>query len=527
MQASGDIGQLLEHLEPSEFESVARQVRAIEQRRWRDGLPPPASLPWLSTALYAALALGVFLFCTWSKPSFRFDGDDLMNLHESYVVKPLVLLRALALPVTTFNRPTGALYYRLCFDIFGWNPAAFRVVTYLIMIANLGLTWLLARRLTGSMEMGGAAALLYCFHARLRPVYSSNGTVYDVICAFFLLLMLCYYIRIRQEGLRWTWWRVGAVLALYILALNGKEMAAIAPAVLLIFELLYYPPREIMRNGWIALVLALLTGFALWGKTRTGGPFHGESMYVASFTLKRFFQNARGLHSQLLYLPENALSTRQVLTLWTSLFILPVWTSATYRRALWFSATFAVLGPLPVAFLPMRWFYVMYVPLIGWSIYLAILLVMARDGIVREVRRRSPMSARGWMVARAALALLIAFAVTRGLYESDFNAPRVDPMRAFIDGTKNDFLALREPLPRGSRTLLLHSRFPDDAWGPLMIARLLYRDPDLWLDRPTVRYSHGPLDAAALAAYDRVFDFDGQRMLVVQRRAGAAVLLPH
>ncbi|MDQ1469290.1 MAG: hypothetical protein QOJ99_770, partial [Bryobacterales bacterium] len=102
---------------------------------------------------------------------------------------------------------------------------------------------------------------------------------------------------------------------------------------------------------------------------------------------KRFFQNTRDLHSQLFYLPERYLSTRQVLTLWISLFVLPVWTNLIHRRALWFSAALAVLGPLPIAFLHLRWFYVMYVPMIRWAIYFATLLVIARDGIVRELRR--------------------------------------------------------------------------------------------------------------------------------------------
>ncbi|MDQ1474116.1 MAG: hypothetical protein QOJ99_5596, partial [Bryobacterales bacterium] len=252
MQASLIIEKLADKLDQAEFDAAARSFRRIQLKRWRDHLPNPNFLPWFVIALYAMLAVGVCLFCTWSTPSFSFDSDDVMNLHESFTVKPADLVRAIMLPFTTFNRPTGALYYRLCFDIFGWEPAAFRTVTYLMMVANLGLVWLLSRRLTGSMEMGAAAALLYSFHGRLRPLYSSNGTV----CALFVLLTLLYYIRVRQDGLNWTWWRRGIVLALYMAALNAKEMAAILPALLLILEWLYYPARNFRSqcgNWWFAV----------------------------------------------------------------------------------------------------------------------------------------------------------------------------------------------------------------------------------------------------------------------------------
>jgi len=189
-----------------------------------------------SAGIYGVLTVGLFLCACWPPASYLFDSDDVMNLSEAYVAGPGVLLRAVAFPFTTFNRPAGALYYRLCFGIFGWNPPAFRTVTYLVMIANLALIALLARRLAGSTEIGAAAALLYSFHGRLGSIYSSNGTIYDILCAFFTLLTLWYYVRVRQENLGWSWWRIAMLSGLYIAALNSKEMAAVVPVLMLIFE---------------------------------------------------------------------------------------------------------------------------------------------------------------------------------------------------------------------------------------------------------------------------------------------------
>jgi hypothetical protein len=61
--------------------------------------------------------------------------------------------------------------------------------------------------------------------------------------------------------------------------------------------------------------------------------------------------------------------------------------------------------------------------------------------------------------------------------------------------------------------IFLHDRFPADAWGPLMMARQLYRDRTLSVDRPTMM-NHPP----NLADYDRVFDYVDGKLAVVGAR---------
>lgn len=526
---ASEIGRALDRLNPCELGCLAARIREVERERWENQVPPPNCLSWPVRALLALIVLAVFFSCTRQGSPYRFDADDIMNLHQSYAAPAKALLRALVFPFTTFNRPVGGLYYRICFDLFGWNPPAFRSVTFVFMVANLALLYLLARRLTGSVEIGAITALLFSFHGRLGGIYASNGTVYDVLCASFTLLTLWYYIRTRQESRPWTLPRIFILSLFYIAALNAKEMAAIVPLLLLLFEWLCCEPRDLRHKAWIPVALMILTAAAIWGKMQPGGPFYGN-LYSSEYTLRRFFQNARGLQSEFFYLPARTLSSRQVIAIWFSLFAIPVWVKPRMRRALWFSAAFALLGPLPAIFVLYRGYYVMYLPMAGWAIYCSILLVMTRDWMVREVRRRRPMGPGGWAVARLALAAAVALLVADGTRDSDFRKPRTNPMWAIVDDTRADFLRLNEPLPEHSRSLLLHSRFPADSWEPLMIARLLYRDPDLWLDRPTLLSA--PVTDAAMAGYDRVFDFDGERMFVVAQRAastsqGRSVELPH
>jgi hypothetical protein len=519
----------LDHLSPGELEHLAARIHGVQRERWDNHVPPPSFLSWPMRALLSLIVLVVFFACTRQGSPYRFDVDDIMNLHQGYAAPAKVLLRALVFPFTTFNRPVGGLYYRICFDLFGWNPPAFRSVTVTFMMANLALLYLLARRLTGSVEMGAIAALLFSFHGRLGGIYSSNGTVYDVLCASFTLLTLWYYIRTRQESKPWTVPRICILLLFYIAALNAKEMAVIVPLLLLLFEWICCEPRDLRRKAWLPVALMVLTAAAIWGKMQPGGPFYGN-LYSSEYTLRRFFQNARSLQSEFFYLPARTLSPRQVIGLWVALVVIPVWVKPRMRKPLWFSAAFALLGPLPAIFVPYRGFYVMYLPMAGWAIYCSTLFVMARNWMAREVRRRRPMGPGGWAVARLSLAAAVALLVANGTRDSDFRMPRTDPMLAIIENTRADFLRLNEPLPEHSRSLLLHSRFPADSWEPLMIARLLYRDPVLWLDRPTLLSA--PVNDAAIAGYDRVFDFDGERMFIVARRVagtsqGRLVELPH
>jgi hypothetical protein len=521
MPANGlDLADSLEQLDPAAFDRFAQRFHALRQQRWDSHLPSPNAVPWPLRLAFAALVAIVFFTCAWQSKTYLFDSDDLMNLHEAYTIPTPLLLRDLALPFTNFNRPTGAAYYRLCFKLFGWNPGAFRTASWALMLATLFILYLLARRLTGSMEMAALAALLYSFHARLRWLYDSNGTVYDILCSGLMLLTLWYYIRVRQDGRKWTLWRLGVLLAIFFAALNAKETAALLPALLLVYEGISYPRQSLRRHAWIGLAFGVLAAFSLWAKTRPGGPFHGEMMYTPVYTLQQFFRNMRTFHSELFYLHGRTLGPKQVVLLWLALPIVPAFAKPRLRNALWFAAAFALLTPLPVVFLPLRGFYVMYVPLAGWSIWFAILLVEARDWLIREVRRDSPIPRWGWTTARLALATLVALIVAQGTRDIDFRTPHLDPIPAIIENTRRDFLAMNEPLPAHAHAILMHARFPDDAWGPLMIERLLYRDRTLWLDRPTQMKT--PPDAAALAAYDRVLDFDGHRMFVVSRRPAPA-----
>src|SRR5262249_42723875 len=143
-----------------------------------------------------------------------FTPDDMMNLYGAWFR-----------PLAEADRPLGALFYRAIFAMAGLNPMPYRAGCLLLLLANLGLLYLLCRRLSGSNEIAALACLLGTYHAHLADLYYSTGTVYDLLCGTLYLSALVYY-----SGGELSWRRNGIFLALYVAALGAKEMAITLPA---------------------------------------------------------------------------------------------------------------------------------------------------------------------------------------------------------------------------------------------------------------------------------------------------------
>lgn len=462
----------------------------------------------------------VFIGCTLRGLFIGFDGDDLMNLHEAVVKNPVLkLLLGLIVPFTRVNRPIGEAYYAICWVLFGWQPFGFRFVTYLLIAANVGLVYLLTRRLSETPEAAFAAALLFSFHGRLWQIYLSNSTVYDVLCAFFSLISMCYYARIRMLHKTVTWGQSIALTVLFIMALNAKEMAAALPLLFMAFDWTYVSPqpdairerlRWMVRHCRFAALLTVISAGAV--VTKSSGPLAAKE-YAVSLTMQRFFQNAKLIYSELFYLRYMQLNSRRVFLLWIAVFAIAVWSR---KRSLRFLACFALLAPLPIMFIPWRGFFVMYFPLAAWSMFAGILLASIRERLFRTK----------WVLAgQVALAVVLLAMVLGGLRDPVFLGAQFDRKGYSIEQTKQDFLSLNEPMPAGGHILLLNSRFPLDfnQWYPLMIVQLLYNDRQLEVYRP--QFMSPPPDEAAWTEFDRVMDYENGRLIVRRKRPGPAPLL--
>src|SRR4029078_9000687 len=109
------------------------------------------------------------------------------------------------------------------------------------------------------------------------------------------------------------------------------------------------------------------------------GGLYVNPAYRMTFTMQRFFLNAKLIYSELFYLGYMALNSRRVVVLWLFIAGVALWS----RRAdLRFLVWMAFLAPLPIMFLPWRGFFIMYFPMTAWAMFIAILLVMAKDRVI-------------------------------------------------------------------------------------------------------------------------------------------------
>src|SRR5215467_7785579 len=156
-----------------------------------------------------------------------FGEDEMMNLYLYWSTGTMKSIQANLCFWSRFPRPAGALYYLPLYHFFLLDPLPYRIVQISILAATIPIFFCLARLLSGS-------------HAVAFLVFSGSF-IYDVLCGFFYFAALTYYVSIREKGMTLSPGQLAIFLALYICALNWKEMAVSLPVIVLIYEALKYP----------------------------------------------------------------------------------------------------------------------------------------------------------------------------------------------------------------------------------------------------------------------------------------------
>lgn len=328
-----------------------------------------------------------------------FVEDEIANIWMYWFAGALKSLWANICFWKGIGRPGGAVYYLPLYHFFGLDPRPYRIAQISILAASIPIVYHLGKLLSSSRSIAFLAVLAFCYHARLANLLSGAFS-YDVLCGFFYFAALTYYIHIREKGfpLRPMQW-VG-FLALYICALNVKEMAVTLPVVLFIYELLKYP-RGVERpkfSRWIlhcaspALAAGMITAIYCYNKIYGLGfagnfstevveyrinPSRPDSWVIAtllepfkpSYTWHRFIESNTRFVSELFYLvPNHVLTGEMLAAIWALLFAY-----AFLRRdhTLELMAFWVVVTPLPLAFLTPRGGGRLYIPLFGWAMIFA------------------------------------------------------------------------------------------------------------------------------------------------------------
>jgi hypothetical protein len=491
--------------------SISAQTKSAKTKRSYRDIIPDASCVTVLTAYFLYFAL----------PALRggFRSDEMMNMGICWcagVLKSFLANIAFwkiflcpggalyDLPLYLY-RPGGALYYLPLYHFFGLDPLPYRIVQISILVASIPLVYYLSRRLASSRYIAFLAVLALCYHPRLAGLVFVGAFIYDVLCGFFYFAALTYYVNIRERGVSLSPLQLLGFLALYVIALNCKEMAVTLPVMVLIYEFLKshsWPDwkaflRWIRSDAAPSFIAGLLTVFYIYGKLHGNGSLASLDPYRPKYSWDNFTASNAKFVGQLLFAGHTITPIALVL-LWALVFI---YAFVRRDRTLQLMAFWIVIVPLPIAFIvPVRGDASLYLLLFGWAMIFAKvtfdLITLISEFLIFLGSRvlpaatgatiRNPSRKVSLRVFRIAATLLVAFALAA------FTKRENERLRVpwFNIGANTSLvihtlrsLSLR-PLHGSSILLLSKENLFQNKWHTFFIASLVWNDHSLriWVE---------------------------------------------
>ena len=431
----------------------------------------------MRTALAIAVILCMFAFAADGLSAYL-TGDDLMNTY-SYWTRPTIQLikeGVIFYPAEVF-RPLGALYYCPLFKLFGLNPLPYRIVGMALLLANLGLLYLFCLRLSRSREVAALACLLGAYHAHLGDLYYNSGTIYDLLCFTCLYIALLYYMKIRDEGSYPGLWQTIALLALYIAALDAKEMAVALPVIVVIYELVFHPPKPSLRwplrEGRFVLLSIPVTIAYILNKVTGPNRIVTNESYRPVFTVDSFTLGWKHYLYDLFY--TTVTFTGATIVMLAAAMLIVAWISR--RRELVFACLAIVAGALPIIFIPPRGLYGIYLTLPAWYLFASVCLVILRDRLIPDT---IPAPAQQIALFVAVALLLLP------LHRHEKLITRMEPTKDPVRSVDRQLTAKYPSMPKEARILFLSDPFETYDYTLTFLFRLHYRDKEIQVDRVKV-----------------------------------------
>ena len=453
-------------------------------------------------ALNAIVILGVFFIVFHVRAvEAYFAQDEMMNIFQ-YWNPPWwkVVLADLAF-WSKFVRPMGALYYLPLYEMFGLNPLPYNLVRLLLLAVNTALFYLLAKRISRSWWTATIAALPVAYHAGMAFLAYRGSFIFDILCAGFYFTAILYYLRHRRTGARFGIPQTCLFLALYVCALNSKEMAVSLPVIILTYELLFHASRPKL----IPLIAAIaITAVFIAGRTLGQGTLTDSEAYRPVFTWARFAESNTRFLNTLFY--SDRFVIEYVLALWAGILVFAGVAQKLYRDPRWmFWLVWVVVTPLPITFLPGRGGAMLYIPAAGW----AMLTAMAIRSLAWRVAKL-PFIA---LQRRVVMAIVLAVSVVLYSYETWMLEKQVVAATLASGAELKRFVRDLNGLsfrPAGhSHIVFLNDPFPD-GYTTEFAAYLDWKDRSL--DIILQRQVHFSPDV--IARMDYVFDFTDGHLVV-------------
>jgi hypothetical protein len=279
-------------------------------------------------------------------------------------------------------------------------------------------------------------------------------------------------------------------------------MAVMLPIVVAGYELILGGRgiRSVYR--WLPCVLsAVITAPYVLGKLRGSSPLVGNAAFQLQIGVGTYLKALAHYFAALSYSSRDTLSVRKTVII---LVVAALITLALRERRLVFALFFTLVTVLPIAFVPLRTGYVMYIPLFGMALYFALLLVNVRERLIRTT------------FIRQLVTFILCVAALIPLHASH---PLPGPSAAdrLVRSTVVQLAQLQPTVNKNAKILFLDDPFQTDEYTPLFILRLYYGFPDLVVDRVKI-LSPKPTQAQ-IDSYDILFTFDRWHLVRLRSQA--------
>ncbi len=193
--------------------------------------------------------------------------------------------------INAYYRPVLELFYRLEYQLFGFDASGFHLVNVLIHIANGLLVFLLLLRLSLSRWFAFGVSVLFLIHPVQTEAVACVAGISNLLSALFVLLTLYAYVK---EKHLWA-------IAGFVLALLTKEQVIVVPLLLILLD--WYQQKKNRYGLWLWFIVITL-GFLSLRANLTG-----------SHMLQDIFQFPGELRLRILAIPRTLLMYLRLLVL--------------------------------------------------------------------------------------------------------------------------------------------------------------------------------------------------------------------
>ncbi len=445
----------------------------------------------------AVLTAAYFIYFVRDSVGVRFNPDEMMNMGFHFRLSPARMALAQLEIWRDFYRPMGGLFYMPLYHWFGLNPAPYHAAAALILAGAVWAMYRLARFLEAPRAAAWLMALVACYHAGISNLYYNTAFIYDALCGLFYFGAFEAYVRLRRG-------RLPIFLALFLCALNSKEMAVTLPPLLLAYEWIY---RRRPRLNLPIVVSSAMTLLYLSGRFFGAHALGNQDGYRPVFSLARIENFQRDTLRDLLFLGDL-----------TPARIAAVWLLITYlafrrdNRLLRFCWAWMLITVVPIEFLPNRGGACLFIPLLGFGLFAAVVFLDVARSAAGFLSREPVFR---WAGERALGCAVVAAACCGWAdYNRDLKESFVRPAMAEAGAQTWDVIRQIQTLelkasPNATVAFLSD---PFSGYDMFFIAELWFRDPTvtIWLE------SHERHTPEELARAEHLYDFQEGKLRLVR-----------